>query len=53
MGIAQGGGAMGAGAAGGAGMEAGLMFREREGRGNGGSTWGDLTADFFDRGRKG
>lgn len=51
MGIARGEGAMGAGAAGGAGREAGLMFRE--GRGNGGSIWGDLTADFFDRGRKG
>lgn len=51
MGIARGGGVMGAGAAGGAGRGAGLMFRE--GKGNGGSIWEDLTADFVIEGGKG
>lgn len=51
MGIGREGGAMGAEEAGGAGRGAGPMFRE--GKGNDGSIWEDLTADFVNEGRKG
>ena len=51
MGTVRGGAAGRVEAAGGAGRGAGLMFKE--GRGNGGSTWEDLTAVFFIEGRKG
>ena len=40
MGIARGGEAGVAGVAGGVGREAGLMFRDGKGRGNGGSIFG-------------